>query len=390
VAAQSGFAFGAHTTTSTWSWDDQLIREALEFECFHGMEDYNERYAYTSSDTLHPWGANPHTGDWDQVNTGWDADLVAGIVRFDRFLSEILNNSRYRLFFMGGSDAHGSMNYHVDWNVQGKDILYSVHSAALGKIRTAVYSPEGLTTEYILDAIRAGRTVVTDGPVIVQGVSINGSAAVYADCDAGIADLISVQDGHPAARLFLEWKSSPDYGPIRKIRVFRGDETTGDTPVIVHQFTPADGLTGVDTSLLIADMMEPEDADGDPNPDFYLRVEAYTYNPETGPDAPGDISIPVYAPMIQSYQYRAITNPVWINVTDACLHHGDVNFDGVLTAGDSQLAFFIALGMYSPNEMEACAADCNGSGTVTAADAQQIFLSALGVGECIMGKAEGG
>lgn len=385
VDAQGGFVYGAHTTTSTWSWDDALIREALMHDCFRGMEDYNERYAYTSSDTLHPWGSNPHTGNWDQSNPDWDADLIAGIRRLDRFLSEKINDARYQVFFLGGSDAHGSMNYHVDWDVLEKDVLYAAHSAALGKIRTAVYSPAGLTSGNILQNLYDGRTVVTDGPIVVLGLSLDGSAVTYADCDAGIADTISVAAGHPDARLFLEWKSSADYGPIRKIRVFRGDDATDESPVVVYQFVPTNGMNGIDLSLEIADMALPEYSDEDPNPDCYLRVEAYTYDPDLGPDAPGDVSIPGYSPILLAYQYRAVTNAMWINVTEACPNDGDVNQSGTLTAADAQMAFFIVLGLYSPDELESCAADCNGSGTITAADAQQIFLTVLGGEQCADG-----
>ncbi|MGB3977223.1 MAG: SUMF1/EgtB/PvdO family nonheme iron enzyme [bacterium] len=65
-----------------------------------------------------------------------------------------------------------------------------------------------------------------------------------------------------------------------------------------------------------------------------------------------------------------------------CIHHGDVNLDGRITAADAQLAFFITLGQYSPTYEEECAADCDGSGKVTSADAQLIFLTVLGTGAC--------
>ncbi|MBN1879754.1 dockerin type I repeat-containing protein [bacterium] len=66
----------------------------------------------------------------------------------------------------------------------------------------------------------------------------------------------------------------------------------------------------------------------------------------------------------------------------ACLNHGDVNFDGALSAADAQLAFFIVLGYYTPTTLEYCAADCTGDGTVTAGDAQAIFLAVIGLGTC--------
>ncbi|MCD4652538.1 hypothetical protein K8T06_01225, partial [bacterium] len=49
-----------------------------------------------------------------------------------------------------------------------------------------------------------------------------------------------------------------------------------------------------------------------------------------------------------------------------CINHGDVDLNGELTAGDAQLAFQIALMMYTPSYEEECAADCNGDSEVTA------------------------
>ncbi len=65
-----------------------------------------------------------------------------------------------------------------------------------------------------------------------------------------------------------------------------------------------------------------------------------------------------------------------------CIHHGDVNFSGDLTASDAQMAFQIALGTITPTYEEGCAADCNSDGSTTAGDAQAIFLAVLGLGNC--------
>jgi len=68
---------------------------------------------------------------------------------------------------------------------------------------------------------------------------------------------------------------------------------------------------------------------------------------------------------------------------EPCINDGDVNNDESITAGDAQLAFQIALGLYSPTVEEACAADCNGDESITAGDAQQIFMTALGQTSCV-------
>jgi hypothetical protein len=65
--------------------------------------------------------------------------------------------------------------------------------------------------------------------------------------------------------------------------------------------------------------------------------------------------------------------------TPECMHHGDVNFSGTLTAADAQMAFSIVLGTLIPTYEEECAADCDASGNVTAGDAQRIFFSVLGM-----------
>ncbi len=85
----------------------------------------------------------------------------------------------------------------------------------------------------------------------------------------------------------------------------------------------------------------------------------------------------------------ALAGPVGAPGSRECLHSGDVNADAVVSAGDAQLAFLIALGSISPSPTEACAADCNGDGLVSAGDAQAIFLAALGAGRCPLALPDG-
>ncbi|MBN1552321.1 dockerin type I repeat-containing protein [bacterium] len=75
--------------------------------------------------------------------------------------------------------------------------------------------------------------------------------------------------------------------------------------------------------------------------------------------------------------------PIPPTPTPSCLHTGDVNDDGEVTAGDAQIAFWIGLGTYSPTYAEACAADCDGNDEITAGDAQMIFFKGLGIGSCV-------
>ena len=66
--------------------------------------------------------------------------------------------------------------------------------------------------------------------------------------------------------------------------------------------------------------------------------------------------------------------------TPPCVHHGDVNFNGGLTAEDAQIIFNIVLGFVTPTFEQACAADCDGGGTITAGDSQDVFYAVIGLG----------
>ncbi len=70
--------------------------------------------------------------------------------------------------------------------------------------------------------------------------------------------------------------------------------------------------------------------------------------------------------------------------TPDCIHSGDANLSGNISAGDAQTTFQIALGIITPDTVQECAADCNGDGHVSSGDAQTIFQVALGMGaQCI-------
>lgn len=108
----------------------------------------------------------------------------------------------------------------------------------------------------------------------------------------------------------------------------------------------------------------------------------YTFLPNTTVDSRenGDIFhqnnlVPIPAPgvAVQSY-YEPTPTP-----TPECVHHGDVDFSGGLSAGDAQMIFNIVLGTYVPTYQEACAADCDGNGSVSAGDSQQVFFTVLGM-----------
>ncbi|MBN1298035.1 hypothetical protein JXA80_14750 [bacterium] len=107
----------------------------------------------------------------------------------------------------------------------------------------------------------------------------------------------------------------------------------------------------------------------------------FTFLPNTVPDtaAMGDelydrATAAIPPPAVQEQPF-VMPSPT---PTPECIHHGDVDFNGSLSATDAQIAFCITMGLVIPTYQESCAADCDGSGSITAADAQQIFLTVIG------------
>lgn len=99
---------------------------------------------------------------------------------------------------------------------------------------------------------------------------------------------------------------------------------------------------------------------------------------------PGDplVDAAVLIPGINDAGYTGDGPDIGAFESQNCIHDGDSDRNGVITAADAQLAFLITLGLYSPTMTESCSADCNGNGEVTAGDAQAIFFVVLGMGTC--------
>ena len=65
--------------------------------------------------------------------------------------------------------------------------------------------------------------------------------------------------------------------------------------------------------------------------------------------------------------------------TETVIKLGDVNFDGIIRAGDARLALRIAAGIDTPTTEEFIAADVNVDGKVKAGDARLILRVAAGI-----------
>jgi hypothetical protein len=113
-----------------------------------------------------------------------------------------------QMYVIAGDDAHGNFNRFRQIGIPFLKIRES-EQQLFGKMKTGVYL-ESLSEENILKAIQDGKNIVTDGPIV--NLYVGGSANHI----SSIGETI-VGNNHS---VFLEIKSTSEYGSIDSIKVF--------------------------------------------------------------------------------------------------------------------------------------------------------------------------
>ena len=225
-----GFAYASHPLSDLSSevlgldfgvngalWGDQDLSAALQRESFRGLEIFNTRRLLHSNDQFDPWG------DFDAGNPADDPypnELLAGVALWDALLqADLAGGAPRKLFVSGGSDAHGDFNFssHMSLDDYAED-------NAMGKVQTVVRVP-GATpgtvppTADIMAAMRAGRSLATDGPFLEIGLDTGGDGDWYGDDDVGPGGDAERHPDHPGT-LHLRWASLPEFGQIASVTLW--------------------------------------------------------------------------------------------------------------------------------------------------------------------------
>ncbi len=289
----TGFMYAAHPLSDMsaewggidWTingtvWGDEDYVTALGFEAFRGFQAFNTRPTRYSSDQNNPWS------DFDagvQPGDPYPNELLAGVATWDYYLRENLSPVR-KIFFAGGSDAHGDLNYSSYLSLDS----YATDNA-MGKVQTVVrvagagHGPGNLPPMSELHAAyRAGRSVVTDGPFIEIGIDRNEDGDFDDEGDVGIGGDASgsAAESWP---LTVRWISNADFGEIVSVQLLVGD---GSSTTTFHSLDPCatgEGYAGERTVELSSYGFDGQ---------RYVRAECLT---DRGDD-----------------EFRAYTNPIWL------------------------------------------------------------------------------
>ncbi|MBI3115372.1 MAG: hypothetical protein HYZ09_02685 [Candidatus Kerfeldbacteria bacterium] len=233
---------------------DTMFAIALESPNFLGVEFYNQRITRTadaSASHVDPFDA------WEEV-PNWPAQYDSGMVQYLRLAQLVLQRANgdvmtaRRVFFCGGSDAHGDGNFKRVVSAAPNDV--NVNDDALGKIHTALLMPGGLTEAEAIAAMRAGRMVVTDGPLLVPQLRLPDSSAL--PVGSRLAD-------PSGAEVEMVGTSTDEFGPFDRVWLIRATATAVDTLVL-----PVSGFS-VDASF-------PLEAFADLSTGALLLLEAHT------------------------------------------------------------------------------------------------------------------
>jgi|GEM_PF-664649 len=315
-------AFAAHPSDETdagmWlfgnikAWSSANYQTALSCPYFFGLEVWNTR-ATSFTDDIDGDAIDPFTGS----NGGWQTalsisdkrhfryGLTKSITQWDTLLREKLPTLG-KVFIDAGSDAHGDLNYMVQRNDNISQIYKLIaNDNAMGKVRTLVYAPE-YTQGAILDGIRKGHSLITDGPVLLTGLDLNGDHKLSkADGDLIMGDTLEIKTTPANAEIFVSWMAN-DGIRINTVRLYL-DGT------LIHTFSPKRTVQITQGNAFKGYLLYP--LKNIPPGNHYVRAECVTDGVTT---TFGD----------KDY-YRAYTNPIWLSVAAPAAHYTD-NSNGTI------------------------------------------------------------
>ena len=155
-----------------------------------------------------------------------------------------------------------------------------------------VYAPDGMSPrrENVLRALRDGRSVASNGPLLIAGFdrNANGSLDDREDVSNGQEISCPLESLPP---LQLQWVSNDEFGPFQSVALIVGTRTGESRPVEIPVRSPASlaspGLVPLDLHQILKE---------GPNEWKYIRLEARTRNSA-------------------KEEFRCYTNPLWIKAT---------------------------------------------------------------------------
>ena len=405
---RDAFFYSAHAFSSQ-GWDAASLDDALELTPgAGGLRD--GRYTNDSTDSFVFKGHqlwNRHAShelptdkiDWSNLNPwadpafqqgrgAWGRELETGILAYHTHVSQLLNYCRSsepgrvfprKLYVAAGSDAHGDFNFEEQRLATPVPIAstWDVNDSAFGRARTYVFE-DGMTGPAdgtrALDALAAGHSVVTDGPLVKFALDSNsrfdGTNLVYHDATQTFEDADGriggggvgpdgagtalVVAGSTDAVLSYRYEDAPDaaVGTIELYQVQQGGTAASRT---VHDSDAGDDYQAPAPVATLA--LGGTDTDLSAIAGVFTGVTAL----QLGAFAGGDPSQGALAADAR----RCYTNPIWVApVSVEWVTNNADTTNGVIAAGQLRVRFHFPLSMQpAVYQVEVKALDATGTTT---------------------------
>jgi hypothetical protein len=145
--------------------------------------------------------------------------------------------------------------------------------------------------ENILRALHDGRSVMSNGPLLVAGFDVNANGSLDDPQDVGMGQQVALS-GQTPLPLQVAWASSAEFGPVRTLRLVVGS-ASGESPAVElnvpeQKGLASDGLFPLDLRSYLGKLGSGWG---------YLRLETRTLN------SAGE-------------EFRCYTNPIWVRVSE--------------------------------------------------------------------------
>tara|TARA_Y100000385_G_scaffold259932_1_gene289416 strand:+ start:674 stop:3400 length:2727 start_codon:yes stop_codon:yes gene_type:complete len=218
---------------------NKLIKDGLK-----GAQIWNIRNSLITDGVA--GGSDDEDDPWDAIDDGGDFVKIEQdhpnhhILRF-RQGQEIVNAvnklglqkknvnvslSNWKMYYSAGTDAHGSFNYtNTDDVFLGAFTSYDVHDNAVGKLSTLTYCPNGMGTngQNILSALKNGNTTISDGPIVVIGISNTGNNNINNTLmgEDVVLDVFNSQNNY----LNISYSTNTEFGDMANFKLIIGTQS---------------------------------------------------------------------------------------------------------------------------------------------------------------------
>ena len=297
---------------------NKLIKDGLK-----GAQIWNIRnslitdgVAGGSDDEDDPWDAIDDGGDFVEIQTDHPNHHVLRFRQGQEVVNSINklglqkknsnpNLSNWKMYYSAGTDAHGSFNYtNTDDVFLGAFTSYDVHDNAVGKLSTLTFCPNGMgpNGQNILSALKNGVTTISDGPIVVIGISNTGNNNTN-EIKMGedvVLDALNPEKNY----LNVSYTTNIEFGDLKKFKLIIGTQA-GEYEKEMYFFNN----TGTNTiNYRMSDLFDSLNVSGGMQQNQYMYIRA-------------EIETSINYSNINIYkkpkdQFHSFSNPIWFKYED--------------------------------------------------------------------------